>query len=98
MARRKEDEIIPYLARLFYGITLFVGFVAGMVAGSITFHYVKVGNGNNTIAWVLGIVSGSLIGAVAGYILGGIIGINILAGILMGAIGGTIGAVVGILH
>jgi hypothetical protein len=91
-------KIIPFLARLHYGIALFVGFIAGMVAGSITFHYVKVSNRNNIIAWILGLFSGFLIGAVAGYILGDMIGINILAGILMGAIGGTIGAVVGILH
>jgi hypothetical protein len=91
-------NIIPFLTRFYYGIALLVGFLAGMVVSSITFHYVKVSNGGNIIAWILGLFSGFLIGEAAGYILGYIIGINISAGILIGAIGGTIGAVVGILH
>ncbi len=89
-------KIIPFLARFSYGGAVFIGFLVGMIIGSIAFHY--AGNGSKAMCWIAGVISAAIAGALAGGILVGIIGINILAGIGLGAIGGIIGAIVGILH
>ncbi len=90
--------MIPFLARFSYGGAVFIGFLVGMITGSITFHYATAGDGNNAMGWIAGVISAAIAGAVAGGILTGMIGINILAGIGLGAVGGIIGAIIGILH
>ncbi len=90
--------MIPFLTRFSYGGAVFIGFLVGMITGSIVFHYATAGNGNNIAGWIAGVTSAAIAGAVAGGILIDIIGINILAGIGLGAIGGIIGAIIGILH
>ncbi len=85
---------IPILARASRGVAVLVGFIAGIIVGSIIFHYVTTKRGSNTMAWVLGVVASAAIGAV----LESVVGVNTPVGIALGAIGGAIGAVVGILH
>ncbi len=85
---------IPILVRASRGAAIFVSFVAGIIAGSIIFHYVATKWSSNTAAWISGITASATIGAV----LGSIAGAGAPAGIALGAIGGAIGAVIGILH
>jgi len=86
--------VIPILAKASHGIAVLVGFVAGMIAGSVTFHFVFAKRGSNIVAWISGVVASAAIGAA----LGSAVGIGSDIGLILGAIGGAIGAVIGILH
>ncbi len=85
---------IPILARVSRGVVVLVDFIAGIIVGSIIFHYISIKRSKNTMAWISGIAVSAAIGAV----LNSIMGVNTPIGITLGAIGGALGAVIGILH
>ncbi|VVB92837.1 Uncharacterised protein [uncultured archaeon] len=84
--------VIPRIVRVTYGIAILVSFVAGMIASSIIFHYVK--RNSNTAALISGVAASAAIGAV----IGAVMGAGAPVEIAFGAIGGVIGAVIGIFH